>query len=121
MKRSSIIVSLSYVFILFAFTSCKKDELLAPGCYRATLVGIDCAYIVTLEGLDIGVNWRGVKNCVTVTNLPSDAKQIGSTLYFTSYDTNTDSGPFCTTERIYDFPQIFIELVNYSKTNCSEE
>jgi hypothetical protein len=118
MKTSSKIFSLVFGFIFFVFTSCKKDALPAADCYKATLIAIDCAYIFKVEGVNIGENWHGIKNCVTVehNNLPSDAKKIGSTLYFTSYAPG--GGPYCTYERSYDYPRIFIELLNYSKTKC---
>lgn len=110
-----IICVLSCLLIL----GCNKSEPEAyesGKCYEATLIAIDCAYIVRVEGVNIGENWHGIKNCVTVSNLPSDAKKIGSKLYFTSYAPG--NGPYCTTERSYDYPRIFFELLNYSKTEC---
>jgi hypothetical protein len=97
---------------------CNKNEPEAYDgkCYKATLIANDCAYIVKVEGVNIGENWHGIKNCVSVTHLPSDAQTIGSTLYFTSYAPGIE--PYCTFERISDYPKKFIELLNYSKTKC---
>lgn len=117
MKASSILITLFFVLIFCGFTSCEKNAVSA-GCYKATVIAIDCGYIVQVEGGNIGEKWHGKENCVTVSNLPLDAKQIGSTLYFTSY--SPGSGPYCTTEKSYDFPRTAIELLNYSKTDCTK-
>ena len=117
MKTLKTITALSFLLALCCLTGCEKNTPSAS-CYKATVVGFDCVYIVKVEGGNIGETWRGIQHCVTVSNLPSEAKQIGGMLYFTSY--GPGSGPFCTADKSYDYPRTTIELLNYSKTDCSQ-
>ena len=117
MKNTTISSAMFLASTLYLFIGCEKATLPA-GCYKATVVAYDyCAYTVKVEGGNIGEIWRGISNCVTISNLPSDAQSVGSTLYFTSY--RPGSGPYCTADRSYDHPRTTIELINYSKTDCS--
>lgn len=110
------VLKITWSFVLLNLTSCDKNTLTVTGCYKATVIAFDCAYIVKVEGGSIGETWHGTENCVTISNLPSKVRQIGSTLYFASY--GPGSGPFCTADRSYDYPRITISIDNYSLTNC---
>lgn len=102
---------------LVGLTSCEKQTL-PERCNKATIIAESCGYIARIEGVSIGETWHGMENCVTISNLPPEAKHVGSTVYFTSYAPG--SGPYCTFDKSYDYPRTTIELLNYSTTKCSE-
>lgn len=118
MKTSTRITGLTSVFAFCLFVGCQEGTptVKSTNCYKATVVAFDCAYIVQLEGIHIGETWHGRDHCATVGNLPADAK-VGSTYYFKSYSPGT--GPYCTHEKSYDYPQTPVDLFNYS-ASCSE-